>query len=187
VSGLGVRGALLAVRADAGVRADTLGLAARALGLLGVALALAGVPRRDPLAVLGREALHLPALAVDDDADRVPAPLAHAADHLHLGVLGVGLVAVLDGLRAHPADARLAEHLPGLLVEAADLAADLRRRHGLRLLHGRRGVHPEDRSDLGDLLRGGVVEVVQDVAHLYSFLVSIFLHFVQEDINLRRE
>lgn len=184
VSGLGVRGALLAVRADAGVRRQPLRGVAGPLGPLGVALALAGVLGRDPLAVPAGEPLDLVPLAVDDDGDRVPAPLAHAADHLH-----AVRVAVLDGLRADPADPGVPQDLLRLLVEAADLAADLRRRRGLRLLHGRRVRHADlllqdlqvlvaEAFDLGDDLVG---------RHSYSFLVSIFLHFVQEDINLRRE
>ncbi len=179
---LGVRGALLAVRADAGVRRQALRLAAGPLGLLGVALGLAGVHGRDPLAVPAGEPLDLVPLAVDDDGDGVPAPLAHAAHDLH-----AVRVAVLDGLRADPADTGVAEHLPGLLVEAAALALDLRRLRRPLLLSLR--LHADlllqdlqvlvaEAVDLGDHLVG---------RHLYSLLVSIFLHFVQEDINLKGE
>lgn len=175
-------GALLAVRADAGVRRQPLRGGAGPLGPLGVALALAGVLGRDPLAVPAGEPLDLVPLAVDDDGDRVPAPLAHAADHLH-----AVRVAVLDGLRADPADPRLPQDLLRPLVEAADLAADLGRRHGLRLLRGRRVAHPEDRGDLGDLLRGGLGDVGQDVGHVLSFLRFISSSYGLRDINRERE
>jgi hypothetical protein len=151
VSGLGVRGALLAVRADAGVRRQPLRGVAGPLGPLGVALALAGVLGRDALAVPAGQPLDLVPLAVDDDADRVPAPLAHPAHDLH-----AVRVAVLDGLRADPADPGVPQDLPGLLVEAADLAADLRRRRGLRLRRDRLaadGSDPDLHAEAPPLLR----------------------------------
>lgn len=155
VSGLG---ALVTRQAAAGRQAlRGLRLAGR---LLGVALALAGVLGRDPLAVPVGEPLDLVPLAVDDDGDAVPAPLAHATHDLH-----AVRAAVLDGLRADPADPGVPQDLPGLLVEAADLAADLGRRHGLRLLHGRRVRH-------ADLLLQGLQVLVAEAVDLGDHLVG---------------
>ena len=130
------------------------------LRALRVALALAHVARRDPLAVPRGEALHLVAAAVDDDADGVAAALALPPDHLH------GLRAAIgDGLRADRAAARLPQHLLRLLVEAADLALDLRRlRRRLLVAHG----------DLLLLLRSIRVLVAEPLLQQRSDLLGIF-------------
>ena len=166
---LGVRRALLAVRADAGVRPQALRLAAGALAALRVALALAGVPGRHALAVLAGQALDREPLTIDDDGDGVPPALAHPPDHLH-----ATRVAVLDGHRAGLADPGLAQSGLRALVETADLAADLRRRHGLRLLRDRRDlllVLAQQQGEVEDLLRGQRLDLGDGFVggHLFPF------------------